>query len=367
MRFNYSTRQLRNISSKLRNQKVLTQEEEVCFEDFRKGHREIMNDFQSSIRQKITRSKYANKKIIFVQRLKRRKTILNKLSERLCEMDLIRMHDIAGGRLIFPDIPTLLKFREEFVKSYYSRSKKYIRTNGDKYNYIENPKDTGYRSIHDVFQEKIDKKIKAKIEIQYRTQLQHAWATTCEVWDMNFEDKTKFGLSSNPDIKMFFKYISEILARFLEQDSFYEISDIDLFLNVKKLESKYKILSKLRKLPILKKIECSMPDMPQKKKILLILNKKMHDIEINTYQHIYEAIENYTITEKDNTDDAVLVQGKNKKELKKAFNNYFNDVEFFFKSWKKCLSILKSKYKYRYVLYNFKALEFNIDEKKKGS
>lgn len=365
MKFNYPTAALRRVSYKLRRRQNLSQEEEVCFEDFRKGHKEIMNDFQSSIRQKITRDKYKNKKIIFVQRLKRRKTILNKLSERLQTMDLIRMHDIAGGRLIFPDLSTLLQFRSEFVKSYLYRSKKYIRSSQDKYNYIDNPKDTGYRGIHDVFREKIDNKIKAKIEIQYRTKLQHAWATTCEVWDMNFHDRTKFGLAKNSDVKLFFQYLSEVLARFLEKSSFLNISDIDLFKKIKKLECKYKILAKLRKLPILKKIECTMPDMPQKKQILLILNKKMSDIEINTYQHIYEAIESYSIAEKNSADDTVLIQGANEKELKKAFNNYFNDVEYFFKSWKRCLNLLKDKYPWRYKLNNFKSLEFNLEEKTK--
>lgn len=52
MNFNYSTKTLGRISDKLRHGELLTTEDEVCFEDFRKGHREIMNDFQSSIRQK---------------------------------------------------------------------------------------------------------------------------------------------------------------------------------------------------------------------------------------------------------------------------------------------------------------------------
>lgn len=363
MKFDHSTKALQRISDKLRHQKTLTIEEEICFEDFRKGHREIMNDFQSSIRQKITSKKYKNKNIIFVQRLKRRRTILNKLSERFKTMDLIRMHDIAGGRLIFPDIPTLLQFRTEFIKSYLRRSQKYIRSNDDKFNYIEKPKDTGYRGIHDVFQEKTSKKLKAKIEIQYRTKLQHAWATTCEVWDMNFEDKTKFGLSENPDIKLFFKYISEVLARFQENQSFLKISDIDLFIEIKKLEKKYQVLAKLRKLPILKKIECTMPtNMPGRKKLLWILNKKMHDIEINTYQYIYEAIENYSIAEQKTSDDTVLVKASSKKELERAFNNYFNDVNYFFKSWKKCLDIYKESHPFRYKFYNLKSLEYNIKE-----
>ena len=58
------------------------------------------------------------------------------------------------------------------------RSYKIIKFN----DYVENPKDSGYRSIHYVYKysSKADKYNGLKIELQIRTKLQHNWATAVE-------------------------------------------------------------------------------------------------------------------------------------------------------------------------------------------
>jgi ppGpp synthetase/RelA/SpoT-type nucleotidyltranferase len=45
--------------------------------------------------------RWKSKKIVLASRLKKRATIISKLSSRLKEMNLSRMHDIAGYRLLF--------------------------------------------------------------------------------------------------------------------------------------------------------------------------------------------------------------------------------------------------------------------------
>jgi len=52
------------------------------------------------------------RRIEVAQRLKRRRTIIDKL-RRYQGMQLARMDDIAGCRLIFPDIESLHKFRDQ--------------------------------------------------------------------------------------------------------------------------------------------------------------------------------------------------------------------------------------------------------------
>jgi hypothetical protein len=72
---------------------------------WRAAHRPVLNTFQAILR---IRARGAN--IVVAQRHKRKRTIFDKLN-RLPRMELARMDDIAGCRLIFPTIEDLYAFR----------------------------------------------------------------------------------------------------------------------------------------------------------------------------------------------------------------------------------------------------------------
>jgi putative GTP pyrophosphokinase len=110
--------------------------------------------------------KTAGAEQIVSQRLKRIPTILDKLG-RHSNMKLTRMQDIGGCRAILPDIATIYR-----VIARIEKSRQKIRTIFD---YIETPKPTGYRAVH-VVVERADR----LIEVQLRTQRQHAWAAAIE-------------------------------------------------------------------------------------------------------------------------------------------------------------------------------------------
>lgn len=104
------------------------------------------------------------------------------------------MDDVAGCRLIFESIDDLIAFREEFHKAKFKHQRKNEK---DKYDYIKTPKKTGYRGIHDVYSYDVNSKngLKHKgllVEIQYRTLVQHAWATAVEVVGFITESQPKF-------------------------------------------------------------------------------------------------------------------------------------------------------------------------------
>jgi hypothetical protein len=75
---------------------------------WRAAHRAVLNTFQA-----ILRTRTRGKSIFVAQRHKRKSTIFGKL-DRFPEMQLARMDDVAGCRLIFSDLKELYAFRGVF-------------------------------------------------------------------------------------------------------------------------------------------------------------------------------------------------------------------------------------------------------------
>ena len=96
MQFSYSKSSVKKIGEKLRHGDPLDHEEEIAFAMYRLGHRNIIEAFRQKHRQLLSRPQWKNRSVIFASRLKKRSTISMKLGSRLCQMDLTRMHDIAG-------------------------------------------------------------------------------------------------------------------------------------------------------------------------------------------------------------------------------------------------------------------------------
>lgn len=119
-----------------------------------------------------------NPNAIVVQRLKRLDSITGKI-ERFPDMSLYRMQDLGGCRVIVDTIDQVYKAVEKYKSS---RIRHILKR---EYDYIQNPKDSGYRSYHMVYQFQSDKKDTYNknmlIEIQFRTKLQHIWATAVEM------------------------------------------------------------------------------------------------------------------------------------------------------------------------------------------
>jgi len=141
------------------------------------------------------RAEKIHPKAIVAQRLKRFSSIMNKL-EREPMMKLSQMQDLGGCRAIVPDIDSL----NALFEMYRNANDNFVQAEGGMkcYDYVRFPKTDGYRGIHLVGRYKARaKKNEAwngqRIEIQLRTQLQHAFSTAVETVTAFTKSPLKFG------------------------------------------------------------------------------------------------------------------------------------------------------------------------------
>jgi ppGpp synthetase/RelA/SpoT-type nucleotidyltranferase len=146
--------------------------------DWRVLHLVPLNTFQITLRNYV--KKTSGNDGIVAQRLKRIPTILDKL-KRQPQMQLARMQDIGGLRAIVPTVQNVRELEKYYTK-YRPKDKSKQHILKRQYDYIIEPKESGYRGIHFVYeycspQEEYNS---LQIEIQLRSRLQHLWATAVE-------------------------------------------------------------------------------------------------------------------------------------------------------------------------------------------
>jgi ppGpp synthetase/RelA/SpoT-type nucleotidyltranferase len=303
-------------------QKAVSEGQAMALESWRMAHRDVIHSFEA-----LLRARAKNQDVVVAQRLKRRITIKDKLS-RYPNMQLARMDDVAGCRLIFPSIEALHGFRSKLHQAKFN----HIRKNEKKkYDYIEMPTDRGYRGIHDIFEYRARKGKSTKcdgllIEIQYRTNVQHAWATAVEVVTQLTENEPKFDRGDRRYIRLFC-LASEMLARAHEgmPSRMPGIGDKELIEEFDKLNEEIRVMEMLIDLTIHEWIGNRM----KSDHIILQMTKdkklKLHqfDLELEASTKLLELEKEFP------EDDVVLVGAQTVEEVISAFRNYFNDVREF--------------------------------------
>jgi len=174
-------------------------------------------------------SNKVNSNILIARRLKRLPTIINKLERPTLNgntpnaIQLTRMQDIAGCRAIVSNLDDLLSLKEKLLRS--SSVHQIIREDS----YLK-PKNSGYGGVHLIYScfedyKKPHEWKKAKVEVQLRTQLQHAWATTLEIIDTLENIQLKTSYSGHDEWRHFF-YLSGCLVAHHEKAFIYSDDDI---------------------------------------------------------------------------------------------------------------------------------------------
>ncbi|MBR5547899.1 MAG: RelA/SpoT domain-containing protein [Clostridia bacterium] len=269
---------------------------------------------------------------LVVERLKRLDSIIGKL-KRESGMDLWRMQDLGGCRVIVPTITDVYRFIEKYQKS--SIRHEYKRT----YDYIKNPKKSGYRSVHLVYKYHSDKSEDYNqnmlIELQFRTHLQHIWATALETMGLFTKQALKAG-QGDAHIKRFFVLVSSLFAMREECPVIPGTlaDEKEIVSEIEQINDQYHVLETLNAIRIALNHEEDVK-IDRKGYYLLILNYNTHRLRIRTYQpsQFEQANIDYTQIEKNRHAsgiDAVLVRATSFSELKSAYPNYFADIGEFY-------------------------------------
>lgn len=150
-----------------------------------------------------------NQDAIIARRLKRLPTILDKL-QRHPTMNVTTMHDLGGCRVVLPTVDDLNNLVERL--QYTKRAKNTIIRSYD-YLHDPGPQATGYRGIHLVYEYRATKPefTGSLVEVQIRTELQHAWATAVETLDLFGGTRLKYGVGDQA-IKRYFLLVSSLVA-----------------------------------------------------------------------------------------------------------------------------------------------------------
>jgi putative GTP pyrophosphokinase len=293
-----------------------------AIETWRAAHKYVLNTFQSILRN---RRKKAKRKIEIAQRLKRRSTIVDKLF-REPKMELARMDDIAGCRLIFPNISSLKTFRRKFLRARFNHKRK---NKISKYDYLKHPKPSGYRGVHDIY-EYNPNSAKGKpytgllLELQYRTFPQHAWASAVELVSRITENQPKFDRGDDR-YREFFRLASEVVARVHEQSksTYPDVSNDDLIKRLEAVDGEIHLIRMLRGLH-------TVYEGPKAGGNIILQISEAGHLTIHEPGDEKAAIEEYFTLEKENPkDDIVLVNAKSFAEIRSAYRNYFSDPQEF--------------------------------------
>lgn len=297
-----------------------TDQDLAVIDTWRAAHRSVLNTFQG-----ILRNRTRGSDVVVAQRHKRRNTIFGKL-DRFPGMQLARMDDVAGCRLIFPTMTELYEFRSSLHAAHFSHV---LKNDIDKYDYLKSPKDTGYHGVHDVYAYDVNsthgKDYKGLlIELQYRTFYQHAWATAVEVVGLVTQSQPKFK-EGDKRYEQALALASEIIARAFEGSNSCHAS----LSNEEVVKGFLALDAELGLMRMLRALNSANGEVSDRKNVILIFSET-EELEARSYRDATDALRALFQLERDNPGkDIVLVRADSSEEVRIAFRNYFSDAKEF--------------------------------------
>lgn len=294
----------------------------AVLDNWRACHVAPLNSFQTSLRRKLAST---DNSALVSQRLKRTPSILSKL-ERNPKMMLARMQDIGGIRAV---VKNMQKVRE--LESYYKKGTRAFTIASGGKDYINYPKSSGYRSVHQIFKCKNG----FSIELQIRTQVQHAWATAVETMGTFLDHSLKS--SEGPEKWLDFFALASSAFAILESTpripQYSHLSDEETFLELLQQEKDLDVLNKLSGFRVAANHIRDDKEKGHYHLVTLDLDRMRATIQSYEPKNIKQANEQYSLKEAEvhagKNLQVVLVTSESISALKKAYPSYFLDAALF--------------------------------------
>lgn len=212
-------------------------------------------------------------------------------------------------------------------------------------NYIEQPKESGYRSIHFVYRRVSSNNDYngLRVELQIRTKLQHFWAMAVET--AGLVTKTPLKSSQGADEWLeFFKIVSSLFAikeerNILSVHSTKGYSTRDLMKLLYTLDKKYNLCDTLKALRVTNNV--ALKENYTNQYYILNINFNSKRVNVTPYNDEITAMTNYSRLERvsqDAKNAVVLVSVPRIKELQEAYPSYFLDTSDFLRIMDRIIS-----------------------------
>ena len=222
----HSQNEYRRMGDRIRQNPTNPAPEDLCIlQDLRLTYKEPL----AIVFKAIEKIAYGiDRECICTYRVKRIESIISKLV-RFPNMQVQRAEDIAGCRVIMRNTDDVYRVVDKIQNG----NMPFI-IKGKINDYIESPKESGYRSVHiNVVLKDGDNR---RIEIQIRTREHHNWATLVEISDLIFKAKLKeYGPKQEPDLYR----LHQLLAKSDEDLTFKDKYDIT------EITAKYKYIGRV--------------------------------------------------------------------------------------------------------------------------
>ena len=266
---------------------------------------------------------------VVAQRLKRTPTIVDKLKNRQKSMDLGRMHDVGGLRAIVDSVQSVRMVEKNFIQSNTHALK---RT----YDYITEPRVSGYRGIHLVYEYQNPENIDCDgllVEIQLRTQLQHLWSTAVETAGFVFQESLKSSQGNKQRLE-FFQLVSALFAHEEEQptsETFRQCTREELIDKLRLFEESNGVIPLLSAIHVIS--SDNLPIIDDVSGWLITTTLEPSEVTISPFDKKKQAMATWMYHVFENSDECksgnmqvVLVSTDSIAKLRKAYPNFFLDI-----------------------------------------